>query len=286
MQQSDNCLYTPLGARLKLARVADPADPIPLHWIFLPGGPGLGSESLLDLIDILKLPGTLWRLDLPGDGSNTSGNDQFSFSRWRPSLIEAVSHFERVVLVAHSTGGMYALAAPEIEDCIEGLVLLDSAPSAQWRVSFAAQLDNAPTPEFQRLQEQYERNPNNQNLKALTIASAPYLFTERGFGKGMKMLRSLSYSCATQQWSEQHFDQTYQAQWVPTKIPALIASGDKDKITPIELFINSKEFQRPNVTIKLIRNAGHFPWLDNPEAVAKVFLEFSQEVIRTGWEGL
>jgi len=41
-----------------------------LNWLFLPGGPGLGSESLHELVAAVQTPGTSWLVDLPGDGSN------------------------------------------------------------------------------------------------------------------------------------------------------------------------------------------------------------------------
>jgi hypothetical protein len=43
-----------------------------LNWIFIPGGPGLGSEALSGLTTLLsaKIPGTIWHFDFPNDGSN------------------------------------------------------------------------------------------------------------------------------------------------------------------------------------------------------------------------
>ena len=107
-----NYLWTKLGARLTWINSRPGGI---YHWIFLPGGPGLGSESLIDLTQCLKLPGTVWHLDLPGDGSNITRNNQLSFSKWSEALIEAVSLFDNVILAAHSTGGMYALATSLLE---------------------------------------------------------------------------------------------------------------------------------------------------------------------------
>ncbi|MFF7228150.1 hypothetical protein SAMN06272775_6268 [Streptomyces sp. 2323.1] len=42
------------------------------NWLFVPGGPGLGSESLLGLVAAAQVPGAAWLVDLPGDGSNRS----------------------------------------------------------------------------------------------------------------------------------------------------------------------------------------------------------------------
>ena len=85
-----------------------------INWLFLPGGPGLGSETLLPLIHLLNLPGTSWCLDLPGDGSNATPDDSLYFAQWSEALVEAVGTLDNVILVAHSTGGMYALATARL----------------------------------------------------------------------------------------------------------------------------------------------------------------------------
>jgi pimeloyl-ACP methyl ester carboxylesterase len=269
-----NNLHTPSGARLQLVKSIEKKN---LQWLFLPGGPGLGSESLNPLINVLQLPGTMWCLDLPGDGSNTTQNNYESFSHWSEALVEAVRHFEHVILVAHSTGGMYALSIPELEGLLDGLILLDSAPNASWQDSFMNLLKDFPIPEIPLLQERYIKNPNNEILREITIASAPYLFTEQGMEKGIKMLQFLPYNYETHLWSDQHFDNTYQARWIPKTIPTLILSGEHDLITPLKLFKELKEFHRDNIKIKSIKNAGHFPWIENPADVAAEFKEFSSQ---------
>ncbi len=258
-------LWTASGARLQLVHISEEGN---LNWLFLPGGPGLGSESLLPLLNILKLPGNLWRLDLPGDGSNTTSNNSESFSHWSLALIEAVKEFEDVILVAHSTGGMYALSLPELENLLNGLVLLDSAPDAKWQDSFAAVVKTLPVPELEALQEKYSKDPSDKALKDLTVASAPYLFTEQWQTAGRESLSSLPYNYEAYQWSEKHFDRTYQAKWVPRTIPTLILAGEKDLITPLRLFKDEKRFSRNNIILKTIMSAGHFPWIENPTEVA------------------
>jgi Predicted hydrolases or acyltransferases (alpha/beta hydrolase superfamily) len=269
-------LWTESRARLQLLLGSGGEN---VNWLFLPGGPGLGSESLLPLLEILKLPGSLWLFDLPGDGSNTTLDNVESFSKWPVALIEAVSQFDQVVLVAHSTGGMYALSVPELESHLKGLVLLDSAPNAGWQASFTEIVRSFPIPGLQLLQETYEKNPNNQTLKELTLASAPYLFTQRGQASGIELLRSLPYNYKICQWSEKHFDRTYQAKWVPKTIPTLILSGEEDLVTPLKLFQGDKRFSRKNITFQSIKGAGHFPWIENPAEVAAAFSAYANQLM-------
>lgn len=269
-------VWTTSGARLQWVKSAEDKD---INWLFLPGGPGLGSESLLPLIDILNLPGNLWLLDLPGDGSNTTSNNAESFSKWSIALVEAVSRFDHVILVAHSTGGMYTLSLPKLECLLKGLVLLDSAPNAKWQDSFAEVVKGFPIQGLEVLQAEYEKHPNNQTLKEVTLASAPYLFTPRGQAAGIESLRSLHYNHETCQWSAIHFDQTYQAKWVPQAIPTLILAGENDQVTPLRLFLSDARFNnRENIIFKSIKEAGHFPWIENPAEVAEVFNTYAAQL--------
>ncbi len=95
-------IWTKSRSRLKLIRDDQSQK---YNWLFLPGGPGLGSESLQDLVNILNLSGSVWLVDLPGEGSNTTEDDEKNFANWSDGLIEAVDEFDDVILVAHSSGG-------------------------------------------------------------------------------------------------------------------------------------------------------------------------------------
>lgn len=269
-------LWTSLMARLQLIKSIAGTN---FNWLFLPGGPGLGSESLASLTRILQLPGTIWHVDLPGDGSNNTGDDEQYFSRWSDALLEACSVLNNVILVAHSTGGMYALSTPKLEKKIIGLVLMDSAPDASWQREFTQYVQAHPIKEAQQLQLQYTKKPNNNLLKKITIASASYSFTRKGLRKGISLLKSLPFNYKTCAWSEKHFDQKYKAQWAPKNIPTLIFVGEQDKIIPLKFFINSNKFNRKNIITRQIKDAGHFPWIENPKQVAAVFQEYCELLI-------
>ncbi|KTC81349.1 alpha/beta fold hydrolase [Legionella brunensis] len=264
-------LWTALKARLLYIHANEGK---PFNWLFLPGGPGLGSESLSQLTASLKLPGTIWHLDLPGDGSNTTSDDSHYFSRWADALIEAVSSLDNVILAAHSTGGMYALSIAELEGLLTGLVLMDSAPDASWQTIFMEYVSKHPIDYLEQLQTQYTKNPANDILKKMTVASAPYLFTSAGLEKGISALKHLPFNYKTCEWSAQHFDLDYKAQWIPQTIPTLIFAGDSDRITPLKLFTRLETFKRNNILIREISNAGHYPWIDNSDEIHLLFREY------------
>lgn len=249
------------------------------NWLFLPGGPGLGSESLNNLTEILSLPGSIWYVDLPGDGSNITEDDEKSFSNWSSALIEATSALDQVILVAHSSGGMFSLATPELEKNLIGLVLMDSAPNAGWQHFFMTYVKKHPLAEVERLQKIYEKTPSNHLLQELTMACASYFSTPKSLEKIREMLASLPFNYKSHLWAEKNFDQSYQAKWIPRKIPTLIFSGEHDNITPLMLFSQAREFQRQNICIREIKEASHFPWFDNPEQVKEVFAQYCHRLV-------
>jgi pimeloyl-ACP methyl ester carboxylesterase len=78
----------------------------------------------------------------------------------------------------------------------------------------------------------------------------------------------------------EHFDQSYKAKWIPKNMPTLIFAGEEDSVTPINLFTKSNDFQDQNILIRKIKDAAHFPWIENPEEVVAVFEEFYQKLIK------
>ncbi|VVC77225.1 2-succinyl-6-hydroxy-2, 4-cyclohexadiene-1-carboxylate synthase [Aquicella siphonis] len=269
-----NYLWTSSGARLRCIRSACDGN---VNWIFLPGGPGLGSESLRGLTQILKMPGMIWHLDLPGDGSNTKTDS--GFSHWSRALVEAVKALPNVILAAHSTGGMYALSTPALSRLLTGLVLMDTAPDASWQNRFMQFAVNHPIDGITELQKKYIKKPSNALLKQITVASAPYSFTKRGLRKGVALFKSLPFNYKACEWSAKHFDSTYRAKWVPDNMPVLIFAGAKDRIIPLDFFIASKKFQRKNIVFLRIKDAGHYPWIENPGQVAEAFNQYSRIVM-------
>ncbi len=263
-------LWTKLGSRLKRIRSSGKKN---LNWIFIPGGPGLGSEAIAPLTSILKLPGTIWHLDLPGDGSNPRG----SFKNWKPALLEAVQTLENVILVGHSRGGMFALATPELQHLLKGLVLLDAAPDRTWKDRLDQIIHGVPLPKktlgnMRKYEQAYYKNPSNRTLKKFVLSGTHNMFLKAHLKKGTRTLKNLPYNYKAFQWAEAHFDPTYKARWIP-KIPTLILSGENDLATPLELF-QKKEFMRKNIIMKEIKKAGHFPWIENASDVIAAFNSF------------
>lgn len=263
-------LYTKSGFRLQLQTINDGAS---LHWLFLPGGPGLGSESFSDLAKNLCLPGNVWYVDYPNDGSNQISKDNL-FDGWRDGLIELLECFDNIILVAHSFSGMFILSDPRIEKLVKGLVLLNTSPSNQWMQQIAEQVLLYDLPDVSVIQEKYENNRNNQSYKELTQACSPYFFSMQALKLGNLLLKNLPYSHASYDWALKSFHPQYRAFFIPELIPTLIISGEHDHVTPKELFTKDPQWNRKNITIECIKGEGHFPWLISWEQVKTAFKEF------------
>ncbi|MBE2319739.1 alpha/beta hydrolase [Solirubrobacter sp. CPCC 204708] len=260
--------YTASGVRLR-RRASRGAGP---DWLFLPGGPGIGSESLHELVDALDVPGTCWMVDLPGDGSNVDapGAPADPYSVWPGAVVEAAQAVDAPVFVGHSTGGMYLLATPELEPLLRGLVLVDTAPDASWMATFAAMTQAHPLPPVDEATARYEAEPSDANLRALAVASAPWNFED--VEAGAELLARMPYNGAAVAWSDEHFDHTYAARWWPAALPVLIVSGSEDRIVDQSLW-DVARFAAADRAV--IDGGGHFPWLERPDAVREAFRRFS-----------
>ena len=266
--------YTTSGVRMRLhsSRAGN------LDWLLLPGGPGLGSESLQELADVLNVPGSVWLVDLPGDGSNTTRADREPFVQWPQVLVEAAQALPEAIFVGHSTGGMYLLATAQLRGLIRGLALLDTAPDCSWHPQFVEMTRNHPLPAFDHAAAVYEQDPSAANLMRLAVASAEWNFTPKALDAGRALLARLPYNGDAVAWSEANFDHTYKAAWWPIDIPVLRLWGDCDRIVSQQSW-DADEYVTTNVMTRAIPDAGHFPWIDNPVAVTDAFNEFAEKIL-------
>lgn len=265
-------LFTESGVRLR-QRANQAGD---FNWLLLPGGPGIGSESLHELADVLDVPGAIWMVDLPGDGSNIAppGSSADPFEKWPQVLIEAAYELPNPIFIGHSTGGMYLLSTPELEEYLAGMVLISTAPDASWLPAFVAMTERHPLPEVTAATERFEADPTDERLGEIAVASAEWNFPAHHVALGREFLSRMPYNKEAVAWSDEHFDKTYVHTWWPSLLPTLILGGDEDRIVT-QILWDDPKFQGPHVLRRTIEHAAHFPWLDNPEGVRAAFQELS-----------
>jgi pimeloyl-ACP methyl ester carboxylesterase len=160
---------------------------------------------------------------------------------------------------------------PEIERHATGIVLISTAPDASWMPVFEQMCADNPLSGYAEALEAYVANPNLETVTALCVASAPWnAETPEGLAKVTELLGRMPYNAAAVEWSAEHFDRTYRAKWFPQNLPTLIVSGVDDRIV-IQRLWNDPAYQGANIRHACIEGAGHWPWLDQPEAVRAAF---------------
>lgn len=237
----------------------------PYNWLFIPGGPGCDSSYFLSLTEILHCSGNMWLIDFPGNGSH---NDfQNGFDNWLSIFLPTIQKFENPIIVGHSFGGMLPLMFKELEDILKGLVLLNSTPclwveealkvAKQWNLpDFSAELQNFMT------------DPGQNTFEKIIETCMPYYFPAQSIEKGREFLKDIPFAFQPAAWwQHKALELNYDASWIPQKVKTLIMGGEYDAVTPFYLFENDMRFDRENIEKALIKNAGHMPWIEEPEIV-------------------
>lgn len=270
-------LWTLDGARLQYQSLCKNGS---INWLFLPGGPGLGSEALAGLTQLSKdkIPGVIWHLDLPNDGSNIIKDKPIL--NWRSAIIQAVKALEKVILVAHSTSGMFIQTMPELENLLYGCVFISSAPNASWQNYFEEYRKKNMDANIVSAEKEYIDNPNNESLRRLLIVEAKHCFvTEESLKKGKELISKIPVNHYANEQASKCFDsEKYHATWIP-KINTLITTGSNDYITPLHLYANNSVYKQENLLIREISGAGHYPWYENPIEVVAAFQDFVRKFI-------
>ncbi len=248
-----------------------------LNWLFIPGGPGSDSASLLDLVQMLELPGTIWLIDFPGNGSNTEGiSSEYDYNEWFNLMIPMVTRFENPVLVGFSFGGILSLLTPELEDHLAGFVALNSTPKL-WLKAAAQCAKKYNLPDFSQQMQTFIKQPSQETCNKFRDVSLPYYFYKKGsLKKGEELFLSIPFAFKPAYWGlEKLVACNYSATWIPKKVPTLILGSEFDWMTPFELFKNDTRFLRENIEFCEIKEAGHFSWIDNPSEIKAVFERFA-----------
>ena len=261
---------TSLGVRLTF----DKKEPGP-NWIFIPGGPGMGSESLLSLTKHLPLKGSLIRLDLPNDGRNRQ-NSPIDLKTWQTALLDAVKGFKHVILVGHSFGAMLIQTMPALEPLLKGVVFITSGPNNTWYKTFAARAQHQNLPNVSGLRKAFLENPSDESYRHYMIHCLPYYFLPKGMIEGGRLFKSLPYHHKPYLWALEHFHPVSKANWVP-KIPCLIINAENDYVVTDNPF-HQPAYQAKNIDQVVIPKAGHFPWIENLPEVKQAFLNFEKKL--------
>ncbi len=242
------------------------------NWLFLPGGPGLGSEYLIPFCNQMNLPGSIRLLDFPKDSTNTAGILDFNY--WKAGLIDLLSTTPNPIVVTHSFSGMFVLNSPEFEQYISGLVLMNTTTKNSFFQHVSAMQQKHNLPDLVPAASQYHLNPSDLTYKTFWETYKYYCFTAQELNKGEQMIPLFAFNNESYYYTIQNFYADYQCKWSPSQIPAMTISSEQDYICPPEIFIGDKRFQSNNIINKMITEAGHCPWLKHMNQIQDCFNEY------------
>lgn len=252
---------------------------MPYNWLFLPGGLGADSSYLQSLVSLLELPGNVWLVDFPGNGSNTESIPaDYDYNEWFALFPPMVQRFENPIIVGHSAGGMFPLCFPELEKKLKGFVVLNAAPSL-WLADAVAYAEQFHLPDLTQEMADFTQTPNEATFTRALGACMPYYFPPHSLEKGRALLTPIPFPFLPAVWWQHKVAEiNFSAKWIPETVPTLIIGGRYDCICPFPLFRNDVRFKRPNIEMIEIGDGGHLPWIENPEAVKTAFKNFCKQL--------
>lgn len=249
-----------------------------LDFVILPGGPGADSAYCKGLIESVNFPGNVYLMDLPGSGSNTNVGPDYDYNEWLNIFIPSLKRFKNLVLIGHSFGGMLPLLFPCLETKLKGFIAIDSAPSlwVEEAVKYAKKFN---VPDLTKELTAFNDDPCQKKFDVALNACMPYYFHPDFLTTGKALLADLPFQYRPAcWWQHKSVEMNYDARWIPKTVPTLIINGDFDLITPYYLFSRDKRFERPNIKIVCIADAGHMPWVEQPEKTRNTIMPFVQKL--------
>jgi pimeloyl-ACP methyl ester carboxylesterase len=248
------------------------------NWLFFPGGPGADSIYLRSLVNELQLPGNVWLVDLPGNGSNTNNGYSDNFDAWFEIFPRIVKQFDNPVVVGHSFGAMLPLLYPELEETLKGCVIFNSTP-VMWleeAVAYAKQFD---LPDLTKEMQALNQNPCQETFDAALDACMPYYFPKETLEKGRQLLSKVPFNFRPSVWGQMKaVEGKIFPKWIPKKVPVLIVGSKYDCMTPYTLFKKDQRFHRENIKMVFVENGGHCPWVENPMVIRAAFEELLSQI--------
>lgn len=280
--------------------------------LFIHGGPGIPTRQVPAGLKLLAGSHRLIFYDQRGCGKSSRPVDRFTSPNFYNNMISLdaalgmkmqISDIERIrrilgeeklLIVGHSFGGfLAALYAAEFPDRVKAMVLV--APASTLVMPIPA--DGGLMEELRQAVPQTERSNYDAFLKRYfdfghlftqSEASLTALNTEfgkfykaaadaRGMqmpgGEGMAEIGGWMVQAMYLSMGRHH---DYRAALKKVTVPVLVLHGEKDLQTPEECRVYVQAL--PRARFETIANAGHFPFIDQPESFAAAVGVFLREL--------
>ena len=243
--------------------------------VLLHGGPGL-SDYLGSLAEEIAGGYTTFRYQQRGlEPSTLSG--PFTIDCHRRDALDVIDHTgaDTVVLVGHSWGGHLAMhLAASNPERLRALVVVDplgavgDGGEAEMSKTMAARIAPADLAKAAELDEAAMRGDGtpDDGIEGLRLVWPGY-FADPGNAPPMPEMR-ISLPCYSQTWESIHShlaSRTLEAALPSVRVPTVFVLGAGSPL-PVSCGVDSAELM-PEASVRLIEDAGHFPWIEKPGVV-------------------
>lgn len=172
---------------------------------------------------------------------------------------------------------MLPLLYPDLEDVLKGCVVLNSSPTL-WLEEAVAYSKQFNLPDLTDDMQAFIQTPNQKTFDAALNACMPYYFPKESLEMGSRLLSQVPFQYQPAVWGQiKALEGKLAAKWAPEKVPTLIIGAKFDCICPFSLFKNDQRFHKKNIRLLFIENAGHCPWVENPQAVNDALKELCRQ---------
>ena len=257
--------------------------------IVIHGGPGLGSSYLRGHLSDLKDHHTVIYYDQRNSGQSPLTQDT-SMIRMHPFLqdIDDLRHyygFEKVSVLAHSWGGLLGMQyALEFPDRVSKLILMNSsAPSSDLNEQANTKLANRFSADdldarTRIMRTEAFKNQNPKAIEELMMIGFGYQFSDRNQLKNLNLDLPEDFGLKSQSLGNLYKDvgiYDYTLKIHKISAPTLLLYGLEDPLASFA--INSLKENIPTALIKVIEDAGHFPFIEKKDETIRVILDFLKD---------
>jgi pimeloyl-ACP methyl ester carboxylesterase len=247
--------------------------------LLMHGGPGLGSDYLALLEELATPERRVVRLNQRGvPASERPANDDYALARILEDIDAVLAELgvDRVTFVGHSWGGFvgmhYVVRSPAR---VRSIVLVDSmAPSAAaGAAGFAARQQRIVTLQGEGIIA--SNLPNSvSDLCGWVAAILPAYFADPAFPPPPELTANpCDQQAARGTWDQNGmgaYDLT--ADLAALQLPVLVVTGELDFFAGMAA-ATAAAFT-PDAPIATVAAAGHFPWLEQPDATLAALRDF------------